>query len=309
MLVTSRRGVVSNQSRTNLPPINITCQGTLQCAALGVYAQKSEFPKGTGTAMPRNVELYLKENPTTGNMNTDFIPVFVGTDTANALTGLMGVRKGGCGKEEFKNSTGRCASGAGCACMKFVGDDVPGQYQAYMNCWSQQYSDLSDKQKKDIKKAEISWCPCHGAYISNILAVIKDSQELREILSHIADTVGDSSILKSFVDREPNDEVGVKILIPKGAAKKSIIDANEEKFRRGPYTQKQVGQFLQDEVVSAQLGDGMQGTWSFENEKYYFTFRDHLNEQLKKSANGGDLVPLDGINISRINFLGLILHW
>ena len=299
MLVTSSKSVVSNQSEPTLPPVNITCQGTLQCAALGVYAQQSEFPKGTGTAMPRNVGLYLKENPTRGNMNTDFIPVFVGTDTANALTELMGVRKGGCGKEEFKNSTGMCASGAGCACMKFVEGEVTGQYQAYMDCWSQEHSGLSDKKKKDIKKAEISWCPCHGAYISNILAVIKDSRELHEILSHIAEAAGDLSILKSFVEREPNDIVGVKITIPKGKAENLIYAANPDRFGRGGrYARKEVGQFVIDEIVSTQLGDGMQGTWSFEDEKYYFTFRDHLNEQLKKSANGGDLVPLDGINIS-----------
>ena len=306
MLATT--SVFSNQSGPTLPPVNITCQGTLQCAALGVYAQEINFPKGTVngsamSAMPRNVGLYLKENPTTGNTNTDFIPVFVGTDTANALTGLMGVRKGGCGKKEFKNSTGMCASGAGCACMNFVEDNGTTQYQAYMDCWSQQYSKLSEKQKKDVKKAEISWCPCHGAYISNILAVIKDSRELHEILSRIADAAGDLSILKSFVDSEPDDLVAVKMVIPKGVATSLIYNANSDKFGRGlGYKKAEVGKFVFDMAesgnpVSTQM-EGGKGTWLFEDKTFYFTFQDHLNEQLKKSANGGDLVPLDGVNIS-----------
>ena len=306
MLATTSKSVFSNQSGPTLPPVNITCQGTLQCAALGVYAQEINFPKGTVngsamSAMPRNVGLYLKENPTTGNTNTDFIPVFVGTDTANALTGLMGVRKGGCGKKEFKNSTGMCASGAGCACMNFV-EGKGTQYQTYMDCWSQQDSKLSEKQKKDVKKAEISWCPCHGAYISNILAVIKDSPELHGILSHIA-TQGGASFLKSLVGREPDDLVAVKMAIPKGVATSLIYNANSDKFGRGTeYKKVEVGKFVSDMAesgnpVSTQL-EGGEGTWLFEDKTFYFTFQDHLNEQLKQSANGGNLVPLDGINIS-----------
>ena len=298
---TSIKSVSSNQSGHTLPPPHINCQGILQLASLGVFSQSVDYPIVSGTAMPRNVKLHLKENPTTGNMNTDFIPVFVGTNTANALTGLMGVRKGGCGKEEFKN-TNSCASNTGCACMNFV-EDKGTHYQDYMDCWSQQHSVLSEKQKRDIKKAEISWCPCHGAYISNILAVIKDSPDLHQTLSAIANAAGDLSILKSFVDREPNDIVGVKIAIPKGKAENLIYAANPDKFGRGKYRKTEVGQFVLNEIqhgriVSTQLGDGRNGTWSFEDEKYYFTFQDHLNEQLKKSANGEDLVPLDGINIS-----------
>jgi hypothetical protein len=197
---------------------DIICQSMLLCAANGLYAQKIEFPKScqssrrSSVAMPRNVELCLLANPTKGSKKTDIIHTFIGTDEANSLAKLLGIRKGKCGHEdEISNPSGTCASGVGCACC--ATNFIP---QDHMNCWSGQYEQKKEDDDDDVaiaaktrrtsrfgrasprtdnpisateqnnrRRNPVNWCPCHGAYINNILAVIKDSPELYDNLESI----------------------------------------------------------------------------------------------------------------------------
>ena len=187
--------------RRSLPSGTLICQSNLLLASHGVYSRVVNFPKTGSTAMPANVQVSLKPDKSTlkyGKMvdeaakqgeqaeaALDLVPVSIkGVALDSRLATLTNIRNGGCGNEEYKTAEDSCATGTGCACLNPIWEKAKNPYQNHMNCWSG--SDKSPSIQKNQKKVEVNWCPCHGAYISNILGVIKNSTSLFNALRNVA---------------------------------------------------------------------------------------------------------------------------